>query len=213
MLKQLALATAAASLVACGGAEPVDPSTGAVGKWYCKVSTLKDGKAHRQVFEMELGEDRSAKLTSRRDYKDDGISFVYTQTTVGKWKTGGMRFGFDNLTHDIEVVSVGGKIMRGKSETQRTPFARQLLRDKLKPIEELIYDIELIDKDRFRLVEGLEKDENGQIIEVAEGEDDGGIRTNCRIIKELTPEQIAEAEAKAAEKAAGPQNTKSGLFD
>jgi len=200
MLKQLAIAIAAASLTACGGGDPVDPAVGAIGDWNCKVKTMVNGKVHAQVFIMKLTKERTATLISERSYKEPGVSIKYEQTSTGIWKTGGMKFGLDDVHHSIKVLKAGGRTMRAMSEAQHTPYARTLLRDSLKPIEKIRYEITLIDQGRFRLAEG-------------DVEDPDTVKTNCTRVKELTEEQIAAAEAKKKSEEEGTQNTTSALFN
>jgi len=168
--------------------------------WNCKVKTLADGKLHTQVFLMTLDEDRKATLVSERVLKIPGASIKYEQTSVGVWKTGGMKFGFDNLKHSIKLLRASGRTMRGMSEGQHESYTRQLLRDSLKTTEKIRFDVTMIEKDKFRLAEGD-----------VEAED--AVKTNCMRVKELSEEQIAAAEAKAKAKEEGIQNTKSGLFN
>jgi len=180
----------------------LDPTIGAIGDWNCKVRTLVGGKRHAQTFTMTLTEDRNATLISERLHKEPGMVIKYEQTSVGVWKTGGMRFGFDNLKHSIELIKTSGRTMRAMSEGQHASFTRQLLRESLKPTEKIRYDITLIDKDRFRLIEGG-----------ADVEDEGAVKTNCTRQKELTEEQLAKIEAKAKAREEGVQDTKSALFN
>lgn len=200
MLKQFGFAITAMTLTACVGGDPIDPAIGAIGDWNCKVRTIVDGKAHAQTFNMNLTEDRKAVLVSHRSYKEPGVALKYEQTSVGEWKTGGMRFGLDNLTHSIKVLRASGRTMRAMSEGQHASFARSTLRDSLKPTPKLRYEIVTIETGRFKLIEG-------------DPEDPNAVQTNCMRVKELTEEQIAAAEAKAAEKDEGPQNTRSGLYN
>ena len=200
MFKQFGFALSAMALTACGGGEPIDPAVGAVGEWNCKVKTLVNGKVHSQTFIMNLTKEREATLISERTYKEPGIALKYEQTSVGVWKTGGMRFGLDDLKHSIKLLRASGRTMRAMSEGQHESYARQLLRHSLKTTPEIRYDITLMEKDKFRLLEGEEDAPDA-------------VKTNCMRVKELTEEQIAAAEAKAKAKEEGPQNTSSALFN
>ena len=200
MFKKSGIAISVLALTACSGGEPIDPAVGAVGEWNCKVKTLVNGKVHAQTFLMTLTKEREATLVSERTYKEPGVAVKYEQTSVGVWKTGGMRFGLDNLNHSIKLLKASGRTMRAMSEGQHESYTRQLVRESLKPTKEIRYDITLIEKDKFRLLEGEE-------------EAPDAVKTNCMRVKELTEEQIAAAEAKAKAKEEGPQNTKSALFN
>jgi len=200
MLKPIAIIVAAISLAACGGGAPINPAEGAVGDWDCKVKTIIDGRSHAQVFKMHLTADRKATLISERTYREPGVSIKYEQTSEGVWKTGGMRFGFDDLKHSIKVLKVGGRVMRQMSEGQHATFARTQMRQSLKTTPKVRFEIEAIEKARFVLIEG-------------EVDAEDAVKTTCRRAKELTEEQIAAAEAKAAEKDEEPEDTKSALFN
>lgn len=200
MFKQLGFAISAIALTACSGGEPIDPAVGAVGDWNCKVKTLVNGKVHAQTFVMTLTKEREATLVSERIYKEPGATIKYEQTSVGVWKTGGMRFGLDDLKHSIKLLKASGRTMRAMSEGQHESYTRQVLRESLKPTKEIRYDITLMEAAKFRLLEGEEDAPDA-------------VRTNCMRVKELTEEQIAAAEAKAKEKEEGPKNTKSALFN